>query len=380
MSASVLRGLNWGHRRATAPMEASAVRFAETDGQARIAWEVQPLQGFESGLDATLADRYDLIIFDHPFCGAIVSQGLFRPLDAVLADLIDRDFIGLSLASYRHGERLWALPVDGATQVAVYRPDLIDGDPPATWAAVMALGRRARAEGRWLGLGILNPHGFLVLAALMANLGHPMSQDLPDTEPFHLPTLHTALDLVQALCELVHPDCRGFNAIDLHEAMSGRDDIVYAPVAYGYLTYAEADRRRPLRFADLPGPQAPHCAGSVLGGTGLAITRSCRDVAAAERFVRLLAGGPAQTSLIAAHHGQPARRESWHDPAADTAMGHAFSATRATMETAWVRPRFDGFIGIQHGCGAAVGAFLSGEMDRTDLIHTLHAVWHKHTG
>lgn len=377
MSPAVLRGLNWGHRRATAPLAAAAARFEATGG-GRVEWSVQPLSGFESGLGPDLAERYDLIVFDHPFCGAVAEQGLFRPLEAQFPELLDADFVGASLASYRYGGHLWALPVDGATQTALYRPDLLDAPPPANWDEVIALGTEVRRHGRWLGLAALNPHGFLALAALAANLGSPLPTDGLADRPFDPAILRDALVLLRALWPLCHPDGLACNAIDLHEAMSARDDIVYAPIAYAYLTYAEADRARPLRFADFPGPHAPHCAGSILGGTGLGITRGCRDVPMAERFVRLLADGQDQIDLVAAHHGQPGRREAWNDAASDARMGGAFSATRASMEAASMRPRFPGYIAFQHRCGDLVAAHLAGTLDQAALVRGLEQAWVPH--
>jgi multiple sugar transport system substrate-binding protein len=306
----------------------------------------------------------------------VAREKLFRPLEAVLPQARDADYIGASLASYRYGGHLWALPVDGATQVALYRPDLFAEPPPADWDAVLALGRRLRARGRWLGLAGLNPHGFLVLAALAANLGGAMGEDAET--PFPAAVLEEALERLDAAWALCHPDGLAANAIDLHEAMSDRDDIVYCPLAYGYLTYAEADRRKPLRFADFPGPRAPHAAGSVLGGTGLGITRSCRDVAMAERFLRLLADGAAQTELIAAHHGQPGASAAWNDPASDERMGGAFSATRQSMLGASLRPRFAGYVGFQHAAGAAVAAYLARDLERRALCEALGRLWREY--
>jgi multiple sugar transport system substrate-binding protein len=373
----MLRGLNWGHRRATGPMNAAAARFAPVaPDDARIAWDVQPLSGFEHGLGPALVDRYDLIVFDHPFCGAIARDGLLRPLDGALSPLRDEDFVGPSLSSYRYAGALWALPIDGATQVAVYRPDLIGdhGEVPRTWSDVIALGRAARRDGQWLGLACLNPHAALVLAALCAHLGAPWSPD-PEAEPFDPVSLRSAIGALREVLEFVHPDCLGFNAIDLHEAMVARDDLIYCPLAYGYLTYGEADGRRPLRFADFPALAGSAPCGTVLGGTGLGLTRSCRDVDAAHRFLAMLASGPAQVELVAGHHGQPGHVAAWNDPAVDARYGGAFSATRATVDAAWVRPRFPGYIQVQHACGDLVAGFCAGALNEAELAERLVAAW-----
>ena len=374
MSEAVLKGLNWGHRRATGPMDAAARAF-HARGLGRVEWDVQALSGFESALDAALADRYDLIVFDHPFCGLVVEKRLFQPLGTVVDPEDDAAYVGASLASYRYDGHLWALPVDAASQVAIYRPDLLDEPLPADWSQVVALGARARATGRRLALAALNPHGFLVLAAFCANLGGAMPVEEPGDRPFEPDVLREAIARLRELVSLCDPDGIRWNAIDLHEAMAQRDDLVYCPAAFGYLTYAEADRERPLRFADFVSPRGPVGSGAILGGTGLGITHRCADIDAARAFVRLLADPAEHAALIAHHHGQPAMVAAWEDPAAGAVMGDAFAATRASLERASLRPRFIGYIGFQHAAGREVEALLTGDIKEAAFCERLEKAW-----
>ncbi|MCC6304488.1 MAG: extracellular solute-binding protein [Rhodobacteraceae bacterium] len=376
MSGVVLRGLTWGHRRAVDPMRAAAAAFTAAAPDIRVEWEAQPLSGFEHGLTAALADRYDLIIFDHPFCGAIARDGLFLPLDRWLSGLRDDAFIGRSLPSYRYGGHLWALPIDAATQVSVWRPDLLDpfGPPPRCWEDVVALARAAPARGMHVGLPLLVPHAFMSLMALGTNLGGPFADD-PGLPMCDRTILRTALSLLRELAALAHPACPGLNPIGLCQHMMDRNDIVHVPVVYGYLTYAETDLARPLRFAGFPGPAVPHAAGTILGGTGLGITRSCREPEAAARFLHFLASPEVQSAVIGGHHGQPATTASWTEGALDRRFGGAFSGTRPTMEGAWVRPRFAGYIPFQAEAGRLVAAHLAGEIDEPALIERMEAAW-----
>ncbi|WP_308918040.1 ABC transporter substrate-binding protein [Jannaschia sp. LMIT008] len=384
MSERVLRGLGWGHRRATAPMDAAARAFA-TDHGVRVEWDVQPLSGFESALGPDLAARYDLVVFDHPFCGAIARDGLLRPLDPdALAPggLRDDGFIGRSLESYRHDGWLWGLPMDGATQTAIWRPDLIDA-PPDGWDAVLACGARERAAGRALGFAAKAPHGFLALLALCANLGAPLAESPSVDIPIDETVLREAMDRLRAIWNL--SDGRGidWDAIDLHEAMSRADDpapIAYAPLAYHYLTYAEDDTPRRLRFADFAGPGADPAAGTVLGGAGLGITQRCRDVEAATAFLRTLVSGPSQVALVCDHHGQPAAVGAWDDGPSDAPYGGAREATRRSMTRASLRPRFPGYIPFQHACGLATARWLAGDVTDAALASDIAHQWRRATG
>lgn len=378
MTQTTLRGLAWGHRRAIDPMRAAAAMFAKLNPGQQIQWDEQPLAGFEHGLTAALAERYDLIIFDHPFCGAIANEQLFMPLDRWMSSLQDEHFIGRSLASYRYAGQLWALPIDAATQVAVYRPDLLDqlGSLPRTWSDVIKIAQVAGTRGMHVGLPLKVPHAFMSLMALSTNLGCPFA-DHPDLPMCDTDALRTALASMCELLTFCHPDCFAFDPIGLCQHMVDHDDLAYVPLVYGYLTYAEDDLRRPLQFADFPGPADPNAAGTILGGTGLGITRTCRDQELAARFLQYLADPAVQTSVIGGNHGQPATTASWTDDGLDRRFNGAFSGTRRTLESAWVRPRFNGYIPFQAEAGHLVACHLSGEFDETVLIDRMEAAWRR---
>lgn len=372
----MLTGLNWGHRRATEPMLAAAQVARERLGL-DVRWEVQSLAGFEHGLDERVADRYDLVVFDHPFCGDVAAAGWMRPLDDLAEALHDGDFVGGSLASYRYAGHLWALPVDGATQVAVYRPDLIARDElPRAWSGVLELARHLRGDGRRIGLPTKSPHGVLALLALCANAGRPIALD-PWSDPFDRTSLLEAAELLKEACALTDEDRQRTNAIDLHEAMVRDDRLAYCPLAYAYTTYAEADQRKPLRFAGFPGPSGTS-KGSVLGGTGLGITRGCRDVASASAFVTMLSGREAQCEVLMHHHGQPGRVEGWRGAVQDRSFAGTHAGLHDALRDAWTRPRFPGYIRWQAEAGHIVEDYLSGLVAPASLPDALAAAWRRH--
>lgn len=372
MNGLALKGLVWGHRRATGPMDALA-REAAGELGIDLVWTVRPLSGFESDLSADTLAPFDLVIWDHPFCGLVARERLFLPLGELVPGLEDAAFVGASLASYRMNAHVWALPVDAATQTAIYRPDLL-AEPPADWDGVLALGAREARAGRALGLAAKSPHGFLVLAAIAANLGAPLGAAGREA-PFDPAVLDEAAGRLAALWPLCDPRGTDWNAIDLHERMARGDALAYAPLAYAYFTYAEDDMAHPLRFAPFAGAGPVAHAGTVLGGAGLGIVASSRHLEEAVAVLSLVADGAGQRALVVPHHGQPAHRAAWEDPAADARTGGAFSATRATIEAASMRPRFPGYIPFQDAAGHATAAFLAGEITRPALAEALAAAW-----
>lgn len=208
----------------------------------------------------------------------------------------------------------------------------------------------------------------MTFMTLCANLGRPLAEHPECGSALNRATSSEALDLMRRLLALATPDCLDWNSIDLHEAMSARDDLVFCPAVYCYATYAEADRVTPLRFHDLPGPRG--IAGSTVGGTGLGISAHCQSPEAALAYARFVAMRSTQ-SEFARHHGQPARVECWDDPSVDALFAGAFRNTRRTMDAGWVRPRHRGYLGFQAAASEWIEVHLRGEMSENALFDAL---------
>jgi multiple sugar transport system substrate-binding protein len=335
---TALRGLTWDHPRGYVVLDALAADSGS------VHWDRQPLEGFESRPLRTLADAYDLLVIDHPGLGEAVRDGALRPLDDVLtaAELAACASVsaGRSYDSYHLDGRQWALPLDAAAQVSVRRPDIFT-ERIGTWADACQAARLHRTA---VCLG--GPHALLMFSAICAALGTPPAGS-PDAGPYADPA--TGTEAVAIMAELLaHSDATLAyrNPIGILDAMAGEDGPAYCPLVYGYVTYQRArPDSRPLAAFDAPAGAAG--IGSVLGGTGLAVTRSCADTAAARALLLRLVSEEVQVGLYAKLGGQSGDRRAWADPAADAESGGFYSATRATIEAAWVRPRFPGYVEFQ---------------------------------
>jgi len=367
MSGITLRGMTWDHRRATEPLLQTLPGFRVAHPEVDIVWDKRPLHGFEFTPITDLAQSHDLIILDHPFAGTIAASGCLLPLDALLQGR-EAEFVGPSLQTYAHSGHIWAVPVDAACQVAVSRPDLLSGlggDVPQTWAELMGLGRRARASGLSLAIGLRGVHSLMTFFTLCANLGRPFALQPGLGDPVDRETLYEVLDLMRGLLGYSAPECLDWNSIDLHDAMVARDDLVFCPAVYCYATYAEADQPKPLRFHDLPGPQGPQ--GSTIGGTGLGISAYCGHPESALAYAAYLAQAGTQRTF-ALHHGQPAHSDCWADPAINERFGGCFNDTRRTMEAAWTRPRHPGYLAFQAEGGTLIEQHLRGSLSAAALV------------
>ncbi|MEV5324574.1 hypothetical protein AB0K67_10500 [Nonomuraea sp. NPDC052634] len=341
-----MRGLTWDHPRGYAPLDEltrldKAGEHPYGPVPEPIEWDRQPLEGFESEPIAKLAETYDVLVIDHPGLGAAVDA--LVPMEELFAphEPAGLRFAGRSWESYRLDGRQWALPLDAATQVAAARPGL---RAPGTWPEVA---ERARDSRMALCLG--GPHAFLMFCALTCG------DFLDETAG------ERALELMAELLAHADREVSLLNPIGVLDAIAaGRVD--WCPLLYGYVTY-------PLAFSDAPAwPGRPP--GSVLGGTGLAVSRRAMDKREAVRAHLLrLTSEPVQTRLFPATGGQPAARSVWE------AGDGFYRDTRTTLEAAWIRPRFPGYIALQRRSSALVrDGLLAGTPPRR-LLNDLHEEW-----
>ena len=143
MTKIALKGMTWSHPRGYDPMVACSVFWEEKTG-VEIVWDKRSLQDFESFPVEELARAYDLIVIDHPHVGQITAEGCLAPLDVpgreAEATALEAASVGRSYESYRWDGRQWAFPIDAATQVQGWRPDLLPA-APKRWREVVDLAR-----------------------------------------------------------------------------------------------------------------------------------------------------------------------------------------------------------------------------------------------
>jgi multiple sugar transport system substrate-binding protein len=351
----VLRGMTWDHPRGYDPLAACAQIWRDQTG-VQVVWDRRSLQDFESFPVEELARRYDVIVIDHPHVGQVTAEHCLQPLDvesraAELAAL-SRGAVGASFESYRMGGRIWALPIDAATQVQAWRPDRLAA-PLADWDAVIRLARAGRAL-----CPMRPPHSLMSLYTLCGQLGAPAGVEGP--ELFDPVAAAPAYELLRELVGVLDPACFGLDPIGVLEAMAQTGSVIdCAPLIYGYVSYG-LDGFRPARvaFADLADVGGLGPTGSALGGTGVAVSAFSAHVDAATDFAFWVASGVVQRGPYAAAGGQPGHAEAWEDEAVNAPVLDFYRATRATLEAAWVRPRHVGYMPFQHAASERLNAGL----------------------
>lgn len=364
-----LRGIAWQHTRGYLPMVATAQRFRELHPDVEIHWEVRSLQAFADQPIADLAQRFDLLMIDHPFCGRAARGDVLLPLDEFIepAFLDDQkqNQVGSSYDSYWYGSHLWALPVDTATPVSGARVELMKKNgvqKPQRWSDVLEIARSGKVVVPAIAIDSLMNFYMLCIA-----LGEePFREEGGVVSP---EVGSRALEMLRELVCLCDWRCLERNPIATWELMSSSDDALYCPFAYGYSNYArEGYARSPIEFGGLVTTDGGVPLRSVLGGAGLSIALSTEQQEIAVEYAVFAASPTVQRGIYFESGGQPGHRTAWTDAEVNRRSNGFFERTLQTLDEAYVRPRFDGYLRFQDEAGFVVHRYLAqGGASRTVL-------------
>ena len=326
-----LRGIAWAHTRGIAPLVATAEAFADFHPEVEIVWEKRSLAAFGEGELAALAADYDLVVFDHPFTGVAAAEQLFLPLDKHLpAEILDEQksqSVGKSFQSYQSNGHQWAFAIDAAAQVAASRPDLLRRERlgvPQTWAETIALA----SETKRVATAFSRMGTWGMFLTLCANQGEPPCNTdeivVIDELGRHV------LEQLRQLFRLVDPICLEMSPVAVLTKMATTNDILFAPLLYGYSNYAR-DGYAPhrLAFHDIPAAGNNGSAGATLGGAGLAVSASSTNQEIALQYAAWTASAECQRTIYALSGGQPGNRVAWEDDLTNRVANNFFRDTRA---------------------------------------------------
>jgi multiple sugar transport system substrate-binding protein len=367
-----LTGIAWNHTRGYLPMVATAQRFEETYPGVSITWQRRSLQRFADCPIERLAEGFDLLVIDHPFVGYALSHDVLIPMDEHLpAEFLAEqasNCVGLSHASYNYGEHQWALAIDGATPISGWRPDLLE-------RAGVALPRR------WPELLGLASRGLVVVPAIpIDSLMHfYMLCGALGEEPFRheervvgRDTGARALMLLRDLLLRCPAECFERNPIATWETMSSSDCAAYCPFAYGYSNYARPGyARHALKFGGLVALDSGVQCRSTLGGAGLAISSRSKHQEPALAYAQFVASAACQRGIYFESGGQPGHCSAWLDAEVNRRSGDFFRDTLETLDHAWLRPRFDGYLRFQDAAAPVVYRYLRHGGSEKDVLASL---------
>lgn len=381
MSKIVLHGVNWGHRRAKTPLLEASARFSAANPDIQIKWGERSLKGFAAERMEDVIYDYDMIVFDHPFSGAIMDNGYFLPLEKEFPDLLGAGkealWAGSSLESYRFDGKIWGAPMDAAVMHGLVRKDLLGEmgmETPLNWDETLALAKKARKTGKYVAIACAAPHAFLVFASLYANTGRGLEDD-PRNGDLDLDRARMILAAMAELASHGPSEALDWNSIGLHDAMTQSDDVVFSPCEFGYGTYGEDIDNKRLSFSGFAGMKAPYHKGGVLGGAAIGVSSKTKNREAVFGYLRYLLAADTQNNVFCALHGQAAVADAWKSPEIDARFNGFFSAGLPTLEAASIRPRFPGYIPFQMDAGSIVRAACAGEISAAEATAQLNQAY-----
>jgi multiple sugar transport system substrate-binding protein len=232
-----------------------------------------------------------------------------------------------------------------------------------------------RAQGR-VGFALIPINALMTFFGLARNLGYDVAED-PDFLIRQTAGEHV-LGLLREIVALIDPRCLTLDPIGIYEWMGRTAEApAYSPFGYGYTNYSRKGFC-PFRwrFHDAPGIHRTHPARhGDLGGTGIAVSAYTKHPEIAVDYAFWIAGADCQKGLFTASGGQPGHAAAWEDDACNALTGNFFRNTRQTLETAWLRPRYDGYMGLQDRAGDILHACLRGEATEGATLAALDAAY-----
>ncbi|MFP5266021.1 MAG: ABC transporter substrate-binding protein [Acidobacteriota bacterium] len=381
MKPVTLNGITWNHSRALPPLVATAQRFEELHPGVEIVWRRRSLHEFGHADITELAKTFDLLVVDHPFTGDAEAKGALEDLLPLLTAEEVKDFetdtMGQCFESYVYHGRLYALPIDAAAPAASLRPDVLarnGAETPGMWSDVIRLAHRGLVR-----MPAFPADLFLNWMGLCVSSGATVASNPEQLADRQIGT--AALEMLRELAELMPAEIYRLNPIGLYEQMASTDRIAYCPFAYTYSNYSrEGFGAKRVRFADPVLLNDGRTMRTVLGGTGIAISTGCAERSLALEYIRFVANPTCQRTLYGVAGGQPARRSAWRDAELNALSDDFFLRTAGSVETAYVRPRYRGYVALQEHGGSCIAEFCRDGGDAQLVLEKVDALYRASLG
>jgi multiple sugar transport system substrate-binding protein len=372
----ILKGITWNHSRGLLPMVATAQRFAELNPNVQITWEKRSLQQFADFSIQELAERFDLLVIDHPWAGFASKTNSIIPLDEYLpADYLkdqEVNSVGASYESYNFNSHQWALPIDAATPVASSRPDILaakDLSLPKSFEDLLALADKGLVAFAGIPIDVL-----MNFYTLCCSLGEDpcQSEDVVISQKTGIKSLKMYRQLATKIDEANF----NRNPIQVYEAMTQSDEIAYCPFAYGYSNYSRNGyARKPLHFHDMISLDGKTNLRSTLGGTGLAISSKCENLDIAVKYAKYVSSPACQSSLYFESGGQPGHLAAWKNEEVNRQSQSYYLNTLPALERAFLRPRYHGSMFFQDQAGDVIRDYLMQGGDEIQVLAELNKIY-----
>ena len=364
--------MTWDHPRGLDSLVASNDVLIERCGVS-IEWSARSLLAFGDQHISEFYRDYDLMIIDHPHVPDAVSAQAVLPFEDTTSSKLLQELaltsVGGSHDSYLYRGKHWALAIDTAAQVSVFRPDRADSSP-IFWSDVFDLAKKKV---------VLWPYkpvdAFSTFATLMAQMKKPLAgtRQFLDEE--------VALEVLTMMVELaahVPEWCATSNPIDIAEVLSSGDDYSHAVALYGYSNYSrEGFRGNVLVYEDIPSFDG-RATGSQLGGAGIAVSSTSDHSGKAAEAAVFLSLPEIQSTTYGLGGGQPGNLMAWKNYRLNEVTHGFFGNTLRTLEGAWIRPRVLGWPDVQFESSQVIHKALVNRTVNSKVITEISAMYERY--
>jgi multiple sugar transport system substrate-binding protein len=185
-----------------------------------------------------------------------------------------------------------------------------------------------------------------------------------------------SLETLRELASLLPDTIYGYNPFLLYEDMANCDTIAYCPFAFTYSNYSRggfAPNR--LRFNAPITLSTGHPQRTVLGGTGIGISSQCHASDVALAYCLFVASASCQTNIYGLAGGQPASLTACNDPTLNLVTDNFFVRTLSSVQNAYIRPRYSGYIPVQAQGGLPIIEYLRHDLPATNVVDKLEELY-----
>ena len=376
MSKIILKGITWAHSRGITPLVAYAQRFGELNPGVEVKWEKRTLQEFADFRIEKLAEKYDLLIIDHPAVGSLAATECVLQLEQYLSkEFLDDQFentVGSSHLSYNYNGHQWALAIDAAVPAASYRADLFkknDRTIPATWQEVIMLAEEGKVAVPAVPIDLL-------MNFFTCSIANGKAPFLSNEEVIDEATGNYALEMMKELYGVVDKKMFDYNPIAVAEVMTRTDDYWYCPFAYCYSNYSRAGfAENILTYTNMVTYKNNEKLRGTIGGTGLAVSAFSQHKEYALQFGQEVTSAKCQSTFYIEHGGQPGYKEAWKSERANCLCNDFFKNLLPVMENGYVRPRYNGYLDFQEHAGKSLQEYLKGNIKGQEVLKEMNKLF-----
>jgi multiple sugar transport system substrate-binding protein len=187
-----------------------------------------------------------------------------------------------------------------------------------------------------------------------------------------------ALETMHSLYSLIDKRFFSCNPIAVAELMSSTNDYWYCPFAYCYSNYARKGfAKHVLKYAELVRFGKREHLRSTIGGTGIAVSSSSAHKKEAVEFASWICSGESQRTFYVQHGGQPGHRSAWLDEQANAISNNFFKTLLHTMDSGYMRPRYNGYLHFQDLAGQPLQDFLLGKTNAASALEKMNNIYRK---